>query len=439
MNVVFYTMQFGPGYGQGTERYVRMLADGLRAGGHSVRIVAGDPMRRFGRCAHGALRDDEPPVHHAASWGLTCVHGTAARDWDGLLARWRPDLVHVANPAQGGVGLIHAARRRGIPVVCTIMDYWWLCPKHTLFRADGRMCDGRVTWTQCLGCLAASDVRGWVRASGRLPGASRTLLPVLYFGRALLRGTPVAELMRWTHRQRHLLAALDAASAVIFPSQAAEQLIGPHVRRTRRVRIAYGIERRWFEARRFAQARPTRRESASLVIGFAGALEPHKGPDLLLSAVRALGWRRTRVRLAGPFGPEAYVQRLRALAEGLRVEFLGPVASERMPEFLRSLDLLAFTSRWPENLPILVLEALAAGVPVVAARIAGVQEVLAEPGLLFEPDDADDLARRLEAWVRAPVSPWADPVLCDVGQMVRQTCRLYDEVLASAAASGGGP
>ncbi len=435
MDVLFYTMQFGPGYGQGTERYVRMLADGLRARGHGVRIVAGDPLGRFGRRRPGELRHDDPPVHHAPTFGLTCVLGRDADAWDALLRRWRPDLVHVANPAQVGVGLIHAARRRGIPVVCTIMDYWWLCPKHTLFCADGTMCDGRVTWTQCLHCLARSDVRGWVRSAARLPAAARTLLPVLYFGRALLRGTTPAELARWTHRQRHLLAALDAASAVIFPSQAAEALIGPHIRRPRKVRIAYGIEPRWFEARVAVRPRPTPREPEALSIGFAGALEPHKGPDLLLAALRTLGWRRTRVRLAGPDGPGAYMQRLRALADGLRVEFVGPVASERMPAFLRELDLLVFTSRWPENLPILVLEALAAGVPVVAARIAGVGEVLPDAALLFEPDDAADLARTLRAWLEAPRSAWSDPALCTVETMVRRTHEIYVQAVESAAAA----
>lgn len=435
MRVLLYTMQYGRGYGQGTERYVSMLDRGLGRWNCAAQIVAGDPLGRR-RYALGSPRQlpPDPIVWHAPTHGLTCVQGSPVEAWRRKLAQWKPDVVHVANPAQVGVSMIHAARGLGIPVVCTIMDYWWLCPKHTLFTADGRTCDGRVSWTQCLGCLAGSDVRDWVRSVAGLPGARRTLLPVLYFGRALLRGTSPAELMRWTRRERHLLAALDAASAVIFPSQAAERIIGPHIRQPRKVRIPYGIEERWFRARQTFPPRATPREPEALTIGFAGALEPHKGPDLLLEALRLLGWRRTRVKLAGRFGSEAYMQRLRALADGLRVEFAGPVPSEQMPALLRELDLLVFASRWPENLPILVLEALAAGVPLIASRIAGVAEVLHDDALLFEPDDAVDLAARLEAWLRTPRAAYSDAALCSDRVMVERTHEVYVQAVESAGA-----
>jgi len=434
MDVLIATMQFGPGYGQGTERYVRMLAEGLGRMGERVRILAGDPLHLRKVLRLGQQFLDAPPAYHCRTHGVTCVHGLRQEVWLALLDRWRPTIVHVVNPAQIGVGLIGAAERRRIPVVCTVMDFWWLCPKHTLLTADGQICEGAVGWRQCLDCLARSDVRPFVRRAACMPLASSTLLPLLYIGRALMRRTSLAELRRWTRRRWHLLAALNATSAVIFPSKAAEQIVGSHVSGPRRVRIPYGLEHCWFSARRrFRRATPS--DPGELVLGHAGTLEPHKGPDLLLEAVRRLGWHRTRVRLAGPPGPASYMSRLKRLAEGLNVEFLGSVPPKRMPEFLRSLDALVFASRWPENLPIIVLEALAVGVPVLGARIQGVQEVLRDPALLFERDDAGDLAKRLEAWLSRPTFPDVDDVLCTVEQMVQHTRAVYAQVLESASST----
>lgn len=150
----------------------------------------------------------------------------------------------------------------------------------------------------------------------------------------------------------------------------------------------------------------------------AGRLVEQKGLDTLLRAYAAacpeLGGRR--LVLAGD-GPER--ARLEGLADllGLNgdVSFLGSVGRERVAELLRGADLFAFPSRY-EAFGVVLLEAMAAGVPVVAARAGGIPEfaVDGENALLVPPDDEralagaltrlvhdDDLARRLVAGGRA--------------------------------------
>jgi glycosyltransferase involved in cell wall biosynthesis len=119
----------------------------------------------------------------------------------------------------------------------------------------------------------------------------------------------------------------------------------------------------------------------------------------LLTAVRQLGWTQARVRIAGPTSEPGYAETLRQTARGLNVEFLGSLRADQMPAFLRGLDVLALTSIWPENLPFVMLEAQAAGVPVAAGDMPGIADQIANPNLLFQPGSAEALAATL-AWAR---------------------------------------
>ncbi|MEP0845662.1 MAG: glycosyltransferase [Phycisphaerae bacterium] len=425
MKILLATMQFGEGYSQGAERYVATLAEGLARRGHEPVILAGDPERCRTRLPLGALVSDDPRVLHYPTRGRWAVEGLSPNDLLPLLRRERPDVVHLVNPAHIGVGLVGAARALGAAVVLTVVDFWWLCPKHTLWHARGETCDARVPWTECLRCVSAGDPRWWVRSLAGAPLLGRTLLPVLAFTKARWRGTPWTELRRWTRRQALLREVLAAADAVIFLSQSGRALLGEAVPPERAHRIPVGLEARWWAARRGAPpAGPVAPES--LTLGFAGALMPHKGAHVLLEALRRLGWTQTRVRIAGRGTDPSYDLQLRRLAEGLRAEIVGAVPSEQMPEFLAGLDLLVVPSIWPENQPQTVLEALAMNVPLVASRVAGVREVLPEDEYLFEPGSAESLAERLRAWCAAPRA--ASSAVCTADDMVDRTLDLYVQI-----------
>ncbi|HOA72608.1 MAG TPA: glycosyltransferase [Phycisphaerae bacterium] len=427
MKILYATMQFGRDYAQGTERYVAMLAAGMRERGHAVAILAGDPERHGPRRRLGERVQDDPPVLYYPTRGWMSVEGLPARELSGLLDREKPDIVHVANPAHIGIGLMVAARQRGIPVIVTVMDFWWLCPKHTLFHASGTICDANVTWKQCVRCMGASDARAWVRQLAGVPAIGTAMLTGLYSVRALGRGATVAELARWTQRQRIVLDALRQADAVIFPSRGARERLGPRVDSARAHSIPYGLEQRWFDA---ARSRPIEApaDPARLTLGYAGALAVHKGPHLLLEAVRQLGWTQTRIRIAGGGTDAHYIERLHQLAAGLNVEFVGRVESADMPAFLRELDLFVMPSTWPENLPIVVLETQAVGTPVMASAIDGVTETVPEP-MRFKTGSSADLARCLNQWVSHPANPPPLQPVSTAEAMVARTAEVYAQAL----------
>lgn len=141
---------------------------------------------------------------------------------------------------------------------------------------------------------------------------------------------------------------------------------------------------------------------AGVVIGFIGRLIPIKGTDVLLDAlasVRDLAW--DAVIVGG--GPER--ARLESLAESLglgsRVHFSGE--RDHAARYLAAFDLFVLPSR-SEGTPIVLLETLAAGVPVIASAVGGVPDLITAPaeGALVPPDDPAALAAAIRAVLSTP-------------------------------------
>lgn len=125
------------------------------------------------------------------------------------------------------------------------------------------------------------------------------------------------------------------------------------------------------------------------------------------------------------------METLRGLADGRHVSFLGTFLSEKMADVLRDMDLMVIPSRWYENSPLVLLNALATHTPVLVSDVAGMTEFL-EPGrngYAFERGNADDLARQLAGLVSAPEDLYAMARTTHydktTDQMAEETLALY--------------
>jgi len=144
-----------------------------------------------------------------------------------------------------------------------------------------------------------------------------------------------------------------------------------------------------------------------LRLGFCGVLSPWKAPHLLVQAVRCTK-APVEVRIHGRTDEPMfrdYIDRLVAAAAGdPRISFPGPYAADQAAQVFADLDVLVVPSTWYENTPFVVLEAFAAGIPVIASDLGGLAEVVrdGENGLLFAPGDAAALAAAVERFVNEP-------------------------------------
>jgi glycosyltransferase involved in cell wall biosynthesis len=142
---------------------------------------------------------------------------------------------------------------------------------------------------------------------------------------------------------------------------------------------------------------PVQRAWAPPLIASAGRLVYQKGLDLALKALSGLKDLEWRYEIAGD-GPQRAVLEQLAGELGLadRVTFLGWQSSEELAGLYRRANLFLFPSRH-EGMPNAVLEAMASGLPVVASRIAGSEELVVpqETGLLVPTEDVDSLRAAL--------------------------------------------
>lgn len=135
-----------------------------------------------------------------------------------------------------------------------------------------------------------------------------------------------------------------------------------------------------------------------------GALLPHKGQDVLLAALGRIRHLEWRCELVGPSDVDpAFTRRLLAMAAGAgiadRVTITGPRHANPVDGLYSGADLLVLPSR-TESYGMAAAEALACGVPVVAADTGGVREAV-DPAasLLVPPGDPAGLAAALGAWL----------------------------------------
>jgi len=136
----------------------------------------------------------------------------------------------------------------------------------------------------------------------------------------------------------------------------------------------------------------------------AGRLEEQKGQDVLLDAlaeVRRRGLEFVAVLAGDGSLRPALEQRARTLGLEANVRFAGQV--EDLGPLLGAADVVALPSRW-EGMPLVLLEALARGRPVVASAVGGVPEVVTdgEHARLVPPGDVAALATALETFHRHP-------------------------------------
>ena len=136
-------------------------------------------------------------------------------------------------------------------------------------------------------------------------------------------------------------------------------------------------------------------------IGFFGRLSRQKGADILLNAVAGSG---IEACLHGRGEEEAALRRqCQRLGISPRVRFMGECAQDEVVARMRGYAAVAVPSRW-EGCPYVVLDAFAAGVPVIAAHVGGIPDLIQDGinGVLFPVGNAAALTRAITALLRNP-------------------------------------
>jgi glycosyltransferase involved in cell wall biosynthesis len=404
MKIVLPVHHFLPRYSAGAELYTLGLARWLRDHGHTVEVVGIESLDYESQTS--ALNVVQDQFEGLTVWRVE-IKSTAADWWPynydnpqfgqwfaDYLCQSKPDLIHFQAGYLIGAAPLRAAVAARIPTVLTLHDYWFLCPRITLQRGDGSLCDSipedpaGCEW--CMGLQGRSHRLADQLTNG-LAGQMATRFGLLPEGRR-----------RFGHRRSTLLKALAAPDVVIAPSRYLANRFAPFLAPKSPHLSRYGLD-----LTRFREA-AQRAVGQTLRVGYTGQIARHKGVHLLVAAFRKLnaGNREIELHIYGGLEANApYVEQLRRSAGGdPRIHFHGRFDNRLIPSMLAELDVHVVPSVWYENSPIAIMEAQAAGNPVITAALGGMAEMVRheEDGLLFRPADADDLARQLQRLIDEP-------------------------------------
>lgn len=343
--------------------------------------------------------------------GDTLGREDVLRAVEGVVAGWRPEVAHLHHLMYLGLDLPRRLAAAGVPVVLTLHEYWLLCPRNgQLLHPGGGLCEGPEEGL-CARCLRGFRFgRGprelrVARWAARVRGlTSWDPFPLLkrLASRGGRKGLGPRELPRdadpalvpFLRRRREAVAGLRPhVAGVLAPSRFLAA-------RFEACGWPSGSIRYWPNgvpvepgSRRF-RGDPDR----PLKVGYMGAVSPQKGLHVLVEAHARMARGQARLRIHGDlrFDP-AYWARTRQRLVREEVELAGPFDPGEAPAVLREMDVLVVPSVWYENAPLVIAEAHAAGVPVVASRLGGMAEMIQDgrDGALFRPGDAGELARVL--------------------------------------------
>jgi glycosyltransferase involved in cell wall biosynthesis len=290
---------------------------------------------------------------------------SAKKQVQAKIAKFQPDVVHVHNffplwsPA-----VYDACRDARVPVLQTLHNYRLFCASAFFFR-DGTVCE------DCLGKFFP-----W-------PGVVHSCYRGSKLGSAVLATMQAVHRLRGTWNERvNLYIALTefARNKFIEAGLPADKIVvKPN----------------------FLFPDPGLQEINADYALFVGRLSPEKGISTLLAAWQTLGQHITlKIVGDGPLADQVAV----AESEIPGVEWLGRLPQEQVQKLMQNAKMLVFPSVWYEGFPMVIVEAYAVGLPVVASNLGSLSSVVDcdRTGLHFRPGEPDDLAAKVEWAIAHP-------------------------------------
>lgn len=405
MHILLITHFFPPKHNAGTENYTLGLAQAFLAKGHEVRVLCAEDWQSGDAYWNGVTEDlylGVPVMRIHLNWtkasnpNLVLFESLQVEQWlDQYLQTHRPDLIHITSTYSLGVGILRSAHRAHIPCVLTLMDFWFLCPRTSLLRGDGEICDGRTTPWECQECLLASS-HLYRRTKSML---SSQLQPALWYG---ISHVPLLARRRGArgmaidmdYRKSEMRKEIELPNAILAHSTFVQKTVAHAGLSQRVLHISNGLDLDW------AAHYTGKRSSSQIRFGYMGQITKIKGVHLLVQAFQQLLVNgRARLDIWGDLNREpGYGEELQELVgDDASIVLRGRFQRAQLAEVLAEIDVLIVPSMWYENAPLVILEAFATQTPVIATNLGGMAEAVTHEvnGLLFERGDVDDLRKQL--------------------------------------------
>jgi len=380
-------------YNAGSEVYSQTICHALAERGHEVHVFTReeDAFRPDGSLRQDVDQDQQSiRVHlinnprHRDRYRLSVIDQRFAE----VLDQIKPDVVHIGHLNHLSTSLVYEAKRRNLPLVYTLHDYWLMCPRGQFMQ------------------MHSGDDNLWAACDGQENRKCATQCYARYFSGAEDEfEQDVAYWENWVgRRMTHVRDVVDQVDLFISPSRYLkfryETDFG--LPKPKSIYLDYGFDRSRMADRQRMPDEP-------FTFGYIGTHIPAKGIHQLIQAFGQVRgdcqlriWGRDR-------GQDS--RALRAIAKTLppekqaRIHWMPEYKNQQITkDVFDKTDAIVTPSIWVENSPLVIHEAQQARVPVITADAGGMGEYVQHEvnGLLYEHRDVSSLSQQMQRLVDAP-------------------------------------
>jgi len=414
MNITYFVHCFYPNHFFGTESYTFNIANHAKRRGHGVNIVS---------AKFPGEKESKQFLHKYEYRGLTVYEFDKNRMKPNdigetyyqpemythllnLVKRLRPDIVHITHLLNHTAVLLRVLDELKIPTVATFTDYFGFCFNCKLQPVEGGFCSGpSLSRTNCLACFlkeisynqkfpilkfifnktpwviwTAHTLRFFSRFPFPLKKRHRKVVSDLYVRPDILK------------EYYHNYAFAVAPSRVLKKAYLKNGFTSP----LKLQHFGVDIDR---------SLKPEKPAGSKIRFGYIGQFDRHKGIDILLQAFADV--EEAELHLYGKSDQNTiYMKQLKQLNRKYASPaiFQGTFPPQKLAEILANIDYLVIPSRWSENSPLILLQALATHTPVVVSDVDGMTEFVTEGknGFIFPVDNVVALSNILNRIVSDP-------------------------------------
>lgn len=446
MKIALFVHCFLPNHFYGTETYTLNLATNLRQMGHdAVVVTANFPWE--------TKKEEEVYYYEYKGVPVYCINKnhfpyTSIKDLyyqpqirdllRQLLLEIKPDLVHVTHIINHTGVLLEVTQELHIPAVATLTDFFGICYNAQLRSASGALCRGPNRFrTNCIACR--------LKEEATYSGASRMerwmgKYPLSLVSAVWKKG--MFNLFRCrTGKSADLVSSISDMPDVLRQCYSAyKTVIAPtcflrDAYLTNGLNVPVHLSHFGVDSSRL----PKQSNGGRSLIRFAyiGQIAPYKGIDVLIQAFSRLPEDSAEVLI---FGKESqipdYTEKLKRMSKGHRISFRGTFPPSEIDAVLAEIDFLVIPSKWYENSPLVLLNALANHTPVIVSNVPGMTEFVEEGknGYIFKRGNVTDLERTLRRIIREPEKARALSLTTSYPRttrmMVEDVVEIYENILS---------
>jgi glycosyltransferase involved in cell wall biosynthesis len=442
MKVLQVLNHFLPQQTAGTEVYTYALSRQLQQQGFDVKVV----IPNYGKTTDADYECDGLAVHQYAEPSIvdrSLIMGfripDGLKDFVAYLKNEQPDLIHFHELAgSNGITLQHvyAAKASGAKVIMTFHLAGYSCKTGTLVRPDNRLCNGIIDERICGSCYLNHRGLGWMSLPtiqlSRLSKSCGVDLRKTNYPLGTLLGT--ANIIDKV--KKDLFELVDLCDQIVCLTNWYEQILLQNGIEPSKISvIKQGLP---FGKSKTNDSIKLERNIKPLKLMFLGRISAFKGLHLLLEALTRLESEAVELSIYGNSEVGNYESNLREKTLGMpNVHWLGKLNQSEIINTMVNHDVLCLCSTFSEMSPLVIQEAKAAGIPVLASNVYGNAEQIKDgvDGLLFDFNNVEslkneikrliqdrNLLQQLKSNISAPRS------FEEVG---KEYIRLYNKVLAT--------